>query len=104
MPPQPCLPLNDGSIIPQLGLGVMYVKPEDVPALMIDAVTAGYRHFDTATHYFNEAGVGEGLRRIELPRKEILTKVLGYSKKELEDIKGSGAITPPEKPTKAEAA
>jgi formyl-CoA transferase len=35
---------------------------------------------------------------------EILTKVLGYSKKELEQIKGSGAITPPEKPAKAEAA
>jgi formyl-CoA transferase len=35
---------------------------------------------------------------------EILTKVLGYSVKELEEIKGSGAITPPEKPAKAEAA
>src|SRR5690242_11485049 len=35
---------------------------------------------------------------------EILSKVLGYSKKELEDIKSSGAITPPEKPAKAEAA
>ena len=36
--------------------------------------------------------------------EEILTKVLGYSKKELDEIKGSGAITPPEKPAKAEAA
>jgi formyl-CoA transferase len=36
--------------------------------------------------------------------EEILTKVLGYSKKELEAIKASGAITPPEKPAKAEAA
>jgi formyl-CoA transferase len=35
---------------------------------------------------------------------EILTKVLGYSKKEYEAIKSSGAITPPEKPAKAEAA
>jgi formyl-CoA transferase len=35
---------------------------------------------------------------------EILTKVLGYSAKELEAIKTSGAITPPEKPAKAEAA
>ena len=35
---------------------------------------------------------------------EILTKVLGYSTKELEAIKASGAITPPEKPAKAEAA
>jgi formyl-CoA transferase len=35
---------------------------------------------------------------------EILTKVLGYSAKEVEEIKASGAITPPEKPAKAEAA
>jgi formyl-CoA transferase len=36
--------------------------------------------------------------------EEILSKVLGYSKKELEEIKGSGAITAPDKPAKAEAA
>jgi formyl-CoA transferase len=36
--------------------------------------------------------------------EEILTKVLGYSAKELEAIKASGAITAPEKPAKAEAA
>jgi formyl-CoA transferase len=36
--------------------------------------------------------------------EELLTKVLGYSAKELEAIKTSGAITPPEKPAKAEAA
>jgi formyl-CoA transferase len=36
--------------------------------------------------------------------EEILTKVLGYSSKELAAIKASGAITPPEKPAKAEAA
>jgi formyl-CoA transferase len=36
--------------------------------------------------------------------EEILTRVLGYSKKELEEIKVSGAITAPEKGAKAEAA
>jgi formyl-CoA transferase len=36
--------------------------------------------------------------------EEILTKVLGYSAKELAEIKTSGAITAPEKPAKAEAA
>jgi formyl-CoA transferase len=35
---------------------------------------------------------------------EILRKVLGYSEKDVADIKLSGAITPPEKPAKAEAA
>ena len=36
--------------------------------------------------------------------EEILRKVLGYSEKELAEIKVSGAITAPEKPAKAEAA
>jgi formyl-CoA transferase len=36
--------------------------------------------------------------------EEILIKVLGYSAKEYAEIKSSGAITPPEKPAKAEAA
>ena len=35
---------------------------------------------------------------------EILRKVLGYSEKEVAEIRGSGAITVPEKPAKAEAA
>ena len=36
--------------------------------------------------------------------EEILTKVLGYSATDVAEIKTSGAITPPEKPAKAEAA
>ncbi len=36
--------------------------------------------------------------------EEILRNVLGYSNKDIADIKVSGAITPPEKPAKAEAA
>jgi formyl-CoA transferase len=36
--------------------------------------------------------------------EEILGKVLGYTQKEIAEIKASGAITPPEKPAKAEAA
>jgi formyl-CoA transferase len=35
---------------------------------------------------------------------EILRKVLGYSEKDVVEIRGSGAITAPEKPAKAEAA
>jgi formyl-CoA transferase len=36
--------------------------------------------------------------------EEVLRKVLGYSEKELGEIKSSGAITAPDKPAKAEAA
>lgn len=68
----PLLTMNDGEHIPQLGLGVMYIPTEEVPDVMTRAAGFGYRYFDTATHYGNEAGVGAGLRSIELPREELL--------------------------------
>lgn len=64
----PALPLRDGAAIPQIGLGVMFVGNDDLPGLIRDAVELGYRHFDTATHYFNEAGVGEAVRALEIDR------------------------------------
>ena len=41
------------------------------------AIDAGYRHVDTAKLYFNEAGVGQGVRASGIPREEIFvtTKV-----------------------------
>jgi 2,5-diketo-D-gluconate reductase A len=73
----PEIDLLDGRRIPQLGLGVMTVSNEDLPALIAEAVEVGYRHFDTATHYHNEVGVGEGLRRLDFDRDAltITTKV-----------------------------
>jgi 2,5-diketo-D-gluconate reductase A len=63
--------MNDGAILPQLGLGVMCVPEGALAALMRTAVDIGYRHFDTATHYGNEAEVGVGLRMLEIDRGEI---------------------------------
>jgi 2,5-diketo-D-gluconate reductase A len=65
------LRMNDGASIPQLGLGVMLVPEGTLPALMREAVDLGYRHFDTAAHYGNEAEVGEGLRSLEMDRDAI---------------------------------
>lgn len=65
------LPMGDGAAIPQMGLGVMYVPEGTLPALMRDAVRLGYRHFDTATVYGNEAEVGEGLRSLDIDRNDV---------------------------------
>ena len=65
------LPLRDGAAIPQMGLGVMYVPEGTLPALMREAAKVGYRHFDTATVYGNEGEVGEGLRSLDLDRREV---------------------------------
>ena len=65
------LPMCDGAAIPQMGLGVMYVPEGALPALMREAVRLGYRHFDTATVYGNEAEVGEGLRSLDIDRNDV---------------------------------
>lgn len=65
------LSMADGSAIPQMGLGVMYVPEGTLSALMREAVRLGYRHFDTATVYGNEAEVGEGLRAIDVDRSDV---------------------------------
>lgn len=73
----PTRELRRGSRIPLLGLGVYKISNEDVPGAIESAVEIGYRHFDTATLYANEAGVGEGLRRSGIDRDEVFltTKV-----------------------------
>lgn len=67
----PRLPLSDGRTIPQLGLGVWQVPADEVADVVLTALEAGYRHVDTARGYDNEAGVGEALRRMDLPRDEV---------------------------------
>ncbi|NNC36146.1 MAG: aldo/keto reductase [Hyphomonadaceae bacterium] len=47
--------------IPQIGFGLWKVDRSDCADVVLDAVKAGYRHFDCAADYGNEAEVGEGL-------------------------------------------
>ena len=65
------IPLNDGSGIPQLGFGCFQVTNAEIETVMRWAVEAGYRYFDAATRYENEAGVGNGLRGSGVPREEL---------------------------------
>jgi 2,5-diketo-D-gluconate reductase A len=67
----PNIALNDGRSIPQLGLGVFQVPPEDTGRVVAEALQLGYRHIDTAQGYHNERGVGEGLRASGLERSDV---------------------------------
>lgn len=75
--PAPALVLNDGVVIPQLGLGVWQVPDDQAAQAVAAALQAGYRSIDTASAYQNEAGVGEGIRASGLPREDVFvtTKV-----------------------------
>lgn len=61
--------LNNGVQMPYLGLGVMNIS--NVPDAVVWAAEAGYRLFDTAMIYKNEAEVGKGIRATGLSRNEV---------------------------------
>jgi 2,5-diketo-D-gluconate reductase A len=63
--------LNDGTSIPQLGLGVWQVDPDITARVVGWGIDAGYRLIDTAEGYRNEEGVGEAIRAASIPRDEL---------------------------------
>jgi diketogulonate reductase-like aldo/keto reductase len=66
------LRLNDGHLIPQLGLGVWQIRGgASCQAAVLAALEAGYRHIDTASMYGNEESVGAALRLSGIPREDI---------------------------------
>lgn len=71
MAQQPTLTLNDGNVIPQLGLGVWQVEPTITARVVSDGIKAGYRSIDTAEGYRNEEGVGQAIRESDVPRGEL---------------------------------
>ena len=69
--------LNNGVVMPMLGLGVFQSPPDATAAAIQEALRLGYRLLDTAASYGNEREVGEGIRRSGLARDDIFieTKV-----------------------------
>ncbi len=63
MKSSPRMSLNNGVQIDQLGFGLYKVPARDASDLVANALGEGYRHFDTAAMYGNEAGVGRGIGR-----------------------------------------
>lgn len=66
----PDITLNNGISIPQVGLGVFQIPPDQTRAATALAIELGYRHIDTAQLYGNEAGVGEAVRESGIDRSE----------------------------------
>ena len=67
----PNLQLNNGVLMPALGLGVFQTPPDETTVAVVEALRVGYRHIDTAAAYGNEREVGEGIRRSGIPRGQI---------------------------------
>lgn len=83
MKPVESFKLNNGTIIPSRGLGTHQADPKahpdssvlsSVKASVLEALKAGYRHFDTSLRYDNgknERAVGEAIRESRVPRENI---------------------------------
>lgn len=59
--------LYTGAKMPAIGLGTFgsdHVPADDVAAAVVGAASAGYRHFDCAAVYGNEAQIGESLQAV----------------------------------------
>ncbi|WP_036323132.1 aldo/keto reductase [Microbispora sp. ATCC PTA-5024] len=63
--------LNDGVVMPRLGLGVWQVSDREAERAVLTAIEHGYRGVDTAKLYHNERGVGRAVRASGLPRDEL---------------------------------
>ena len=66
------LKLNNNCEIPQIGLGVFQIQDNQVAKeICLRAFEVGYRHIDTAHHYYNEQGVGLAVKESGLKREEV---------------------------------
>ena len=66
-----CRTLSNGVELPMIGYGTFQIKDAaQCEACVAAALEAGYRLFDTAASYENEAAVGAALRGSGLPREE----------------------------------
>ncbi len=69
---EPVAGLNNGVVIPRLGLGVYQSPPGQVTQRAVEyALKIGYRHIDTARIYNNESDVGTALRKSGIKREDV---------------------------------
>lgn len=90
----PRIELNDHTSIPQFGLGVWQVSPEDVERVVSDAFEIGYRHVDTAQMYGNEEGVGAAIAASGLAREDVyVTTKVNNNRHRPADAKDSARVS-----------
>ena len=55
--------LSNGMNIPSIGFGCYALNPPEQKRILLDAIEAGYRHFDTASFYQTEEALGQAVGR-----------------------------------------
>jgi diketogulonate reductase-like aldo/keto reductase len=67
----PEMTLNDGLMLPVVGLGTYKLKGNEGVNSIVNAIDIGYRLIDSAYNYENEGTVGEAVRRSSVPREKL---------------------------------
>jgi 2,5-diketo-D-gluconate reductase A len=67
----PVVLLPGGGRMPQVGFGTWKLRNDEARDAVLAALSAGYRHIDTATMYANEAEIGEALEDSGLARADL---------------------------------
>lgn len=87
--------LNDGQTIPAVGFGVFLIPADGSTYKAVkEALTAGYRHIDTAQAYFNEGEVGQAIADSGIPREDIFVTTKLWLQDYAYDLAGPLAVEP----------
>ena len=60
--------LNNGIEMPQVGLGTFLIPKDKLEDTLIKAYDMGYRQFDTAWRYYNEADIARIFKKPSNPQ------------------------------------
>ncbi len=63
--------LNNGVILPAIGFGTYRATENGGEQTILDALSVGYRYFDTASFYDNEEEIGNALAKSDISREDI---------------------------------
>lgn len=63
--------LNNGAIMPSIGIGTFLLEPHDAFQSVYNSLLIGYRLIDTAGVYVNERAVGRAIKQSGLNREDI---------------------------------
>ena len=76
------LKLNNGVLIPKIGVGTWLIDNRDVGSVVKMALPLGYIHIDSAQAYGNEEGIGKALKEMNVERDKVFitSKVLAEIK------------------------
>lgn len=63
--------LTNGTTIPKVGFGTWQIPTSQTKQAVLDALSVGYRHIDTALVYGNEKQVGEAVKESGMKRDDV---------------------------------